>query len=161
MSETATPFRLRDPRQFLALGFGSGLAPRAPGTVGSLAALPIVWPLALLPLPYYLTVVFGVVILGIWVCGATARAVGVHDHRAIVWDEIAGMLIAAIALPLNLWTLTTAFVLFRLFDTVKPWPIRWVDRHVGGGWGIMADDVLAGLAALVCGHGFAWYAGLA
>lgn len=149
-------FRLRDPRQFLALGFGSGLSPRAPGTVGSLAAVPLILVLSSLPTPYYLAAVCAAVALGVWVCGTTARAVGVHDHSAIVWDEIAGMLIAVIALPINAWTLVVAFVLFRGFDILKPWPIRWLDRQVGGGWGIMLDDVLAGVAALACGHSLAW-----
>lgn len=156
MTEPAVAFRLRDPRQLLALGFGSGLSPWAPGTAGSLAALPLILALSLLPTAYYLAVVMASVALGVWVCGATARAVGVHDHGAIVWDEIAGMFVAVIALPINAWTLAAAFVLFRAFDILKPWPIRWLDQRVGGGWGIMLDDILAGIAALACGHALAW-----
>lgn len=158
MSRLAGPFHLSDPRQLLALGFGSGLSPWAPGTAGSLAAVPLILVLSPLPLVYYLLTVAAAVAVGIWVCGATARAVGVHDHGAIVWDEIAGMLIAVIALPVTPWTLAAAFGLFRFFDTLKPWPISWLDRRVSGGLGIMADDVMAGAAALGCGHMLvAWF----
>jgi phosphatidylglycerophosphatase A len=157
MTADGVSFRLRDPRQLLALGFGSGLSPRAPGTAGSLAALPLIVALAALPLVCYLIAVAVAIALGVWVCGATARAVGVHDHGAIVWDEITGMLIAMIALPVDIVTLVVAFGLFRVFDVAKPWPIGWLDRRLSGGWGIMLDDVLAGVAALGGGHALAWW----
>lgn len=156
MAEGHAGFDLSDPRQLVALGFGSGLSPWAPGTAGSLAAIPLILVLSLLPTSYYGVAVLVSVAMGVWVCGAAARAVGVHDHGAIVWDEIAGMLVAVIALPINPWTLAVAFIAFRGFDILKPWPIRWLDRRIGGGLGIMLDDILAGGAALALGHALVW-----
>jgi phosphatidylglycerophosphatase A len=151
----------RNPIHLLAAGFGSGLAPRAPGTFGSAAALLPWWPLHLLtPLHYWLVVVaaFGV---GVYACGRTARDLRTHDHGAIVWDEFVGMWIALAALPAQSparWQAVLAgFLLFRLFDIWKPWPISWCDRNVHGGFGIMIDDALAGvLAGLVLWAGLAW-----
>lgn len=138
---------LRDPVHFLAFGFGSGLSPVAPGTAGTLAAIPVYLLLALLPFPAYLVVVLLVIVLGIWVCGVSAGKIGVHDHSGIVWDEIAGyMLVMAPFVP-TFTTVVAGFVAFRLFDILKPWPIRWVDRHVHGGFGIMLDDILAAMLA--------------
>jgi phosphatidylglycerophosphatase A len=131
----------------LALGFGTGLAPVAPGTFGSLVGLvfalavrPFGWPIALLA-----TVI--AVVAGVWICDASARRLGVHDHPAIVWDEVAGMMIAMLAAPAAWWGALLAFGLFRLFDVWKPWPIREVDHGMRGGAGIMLDDVMAGLMA--------------
>lgn len=148
-------FRLSDPVQLLATGFGSGLAPRAPGTVGTLAALPFAWLLTLCPLPLQLALVALAFATGWWLCGAAARAAGVHDHPAIVWDEFTGLWIACVALPAGVWALPAAFVLFRLLDVLKPWPIRLIDRRLGGGLGIMLDDVLAGAGAWVLVQGLA------
>ncbi|BCO31370.1 phosphatidylglycerophosphatase A [Thiohalobacter sp. COW1] len=141
---------LKDPRHLLALGFGSGLAPVAPGTFGTLAGA-ILYPLiAGLGLPVYLLVVILAFLLGVWVCGYTARALGVHDHSAVVWDEVVGLWITLAAVAPSWPALLIGFVLFRLFDILKPWPIRWLDRHVQGGLGIMIDDVLAGVFAGLC-----------
>lgn len=138
----------RNPIHLLAAGFGSGLAPRAPGTFGSLAALPLWWPLHFLSTPYYWLCIAAAFALGVYVCGKTARDLRTHDHSAIVWDEFVGQWIALACIPVQ-WTWVLAgFLLFRLFDIWKPWPIRWCDRHVHGGFGIMLDDVLAGLMAL-------------
>lgn len=138
---------LRDPGHFLALGFGSGLAPRAPGTFGTLAAIPVYLLCAQLALPAYLLVVAGLFLLGVYLCGRTARSLGVHDHPGIVWDEVVGFLLTmAFAPPGWVW-IVAGFLCFRLFDILKPWPIRVLDRRVHGGLGIMLDDVLAGLAA--------------
>ena len=141
---------LRNPIHFLALGFGTGLAPKAPGTVGTLAALPLYLLFVPLPLWGYLLATLVVVLVGIPICDRAARDFGVHDHPAIVWDEVAGFLITMIAAPVGVVWLILGFVLFRFFDVLKPWPIRWLDRRVGGGFGIMVDDVLAGLFAAVC-----------
>lgn len=141
---------LRDPGHLLALGLGSGLAPRAPGTAGSLVGAGL-W-LALSGLPEWaaLLLTAAAVGLGVWLCGRTARALGVHDHPAIVWDEVAGMLVTmSFAPPGPLWLLT-GLALFRLFDIWKPGPIGLLDRRLGGGLGIMADDLAAGAAAAVC-----------
>jgi phosphatidylglycerophosphatase A len=142
---------LRDPAHFLALGFGAGLAPVAPGTFGSLVGLGIGACLLGGPGRGALAVAaLLAVIAGIVICGASARRLGVHDHPAIVWDEIAGQLIALLAAPPTWWGALLAFAAFRLFDIWKPWPIREVDHGMRGGLGIMLDDVLAGLlAALV------------
>ncbi len=144
------PTLLRDPGHFLALGFGSGLAPRAPGTFGTLAAIPVYLLFLQLPWLGYLLATLAAFALGVYLCGRTAAALGVHDHPGIVWDEVVGYLLTmAFAPPGWLWVLL-GFVLFRLFDILKPWPIRVLDRSVHGGFGIMIDDVLAGLfAALV------------
>lgn len=153
------PSRLRDPVILLALGFGSGLAPRAPGTAGTLVGV-LAWA-ALLPLagPAYLIATAAVVAIGIPICGIAARRLGVHDHPAIVWDEIAGFLVTMIAAPAGVLWVVYGFLAFRLFDVWKPWPIGWLDRRVSGGAGIMVDDVLAGLYALALLQASAWFAG--
>jgi len=138
---------LGDPVHCLALGFGAGLAPVAPGTFGSLVGLAFALALAPLGLAWNLAAVAVAVGAGIWICGESARRLSVHDHPAIVWDEVAGMMITMLAVPDAWWGAPLAFVLFRLFDIAKPWPIREVDHGLGGGTGIMLDDVLAGLFA--------------
>jgi phosphatidylglycerophosphatase A len=135
---------LADPVHCLALGFGSGLAPFAPGTFGSLVGLAFALALAPLGLAWNLGLALLAVLAGIWICGESARRLGVHDHPAIVWDEIAGMMITMLAVPDAWWGAPLAFALFRLFDIAKPWPIREIDHGLGGGAGIMLDDVLAG-----------------
>jgi len=141
---------LRDPVHLIALGFGAGLAPVAPGTFGSLVGLAIALALAPLGLGWNLAAVALAVAAGVWICGESARRLGVHDHPAIVWDEVAGMLIAMLAAPEAWWGALLAFALFRLFDIAKPWPIREIDHGMSGGAGIILDDVLAGVfAALV------------
>jgi phosphatidylglycerophosphatase A len=144
---------LKNPVHFLALGFGSGLAPKAPGTFGTIAALPLVWLLSLYtPFYIYLLITLVVCIVGIWLCGKTADDMQVHDDSSIVWDEVAGMLITLIAVPISWQTMLLGFLLFRFFDILKPWPISYLDKHVHGGFGIMIDDVLAGLFSLACMH---------
>jgi phosphatidylglycerophosphatase A len=140
---------LADPVHFFALGFGSGLAPVAPGTFGSIVG--VLFALIVAPLGPWaaggLTLL--ACLLGIWICGASASRLGVHDHPSIVWDEIAGMMIAMLAAPPVGWGYLLAFALFRLFDIWKPWPIREIDHGMRGGIGIMLDDVVAGLMAAV------------
>jgi phosphatidylglycerophosphatase A len=142
---------LRDPVHFLALGFGAGLSPWAPGTMGTLVALLPAWWCFGLPFAWRVGVVIAVIALGIWVCGESARRLGVHDHGGIVLDEIAGLLLAALALPERsfVW-LALAFVLFRIFDIWKPWPIREMDHRLRGGAGIMLDDLMAAAYAAAC-----------
>lgn len=145
--------RLRNPVHFLALGFGSGLAPKAPGTFGTIAALPIVWLFSTqLPLSMYIVFTLIISILGVWLCGKTARDMLVHDHSSIVWDEIAGMLITMIAVPVSWQSLLAGFILFRVFDILKPWPISYIDKNMHGGTGIMIDDIVAGFLSLGCLH---------
>ncbi len=150
---------LRDPGHCLALGFGSGLAPKAPGTFGTLAGLLVFLLLPELALPGYLLVVVISFVLGVWLCERCSRALGVHDHGGIVWDEFVGLWIALIAVPSGWVWLVLGFVLFRLFDIWKPQPIRWLDQRVQGGLGIMLDDVVAGLYALACVQAVAWFLG--
>ncbi|TMO70411.1 phosphatidylglycerophosphatase A family protein [Pseudoalteromonas aurantia] len=146
----AKQFNLKRPHQFFGLGFGLGLSPIAPGTVGTLAALPFIF--ITLSYPLWLQCVFAIVIsiFGLWACGKTAEDVQVHDHPAIVWDEVAGFYITMLGAALSWQTLLAGFVLFRLFDIVKPGPIKLLDKRLKGGWGIMADDILAGIFSLIC-----------
>lgn len=139
----------RNPIHFLAFGFGSGAAPFAPGTFGTLVGVLFYWFLLALPLLPYLVVLLVLLLAGVWLCHVTSRDMNVHDHPGIVWDEIVGYLITMIAAPAGYLWLFVGFVLFRLFDIWKPWPIKWIDRQVSGGWGIMLDDVLAGIFAFI------------
>ena len=142
---------------WIACGFGSGLAPRAQGTCGSLAALLPWLLLRQLPLPLYALVVALSFVLGVWACQVAGRALGVDDHRSLVWDEFVGQWIALVpALLAPWWAVLAGFALFRLFDVAKPWPIGWLDRRLKGGLGVMVDDVVAGVfAAVVLGLGLA------
>ncbi|NOY16540.1 MAG: phosphatidylglycerophosphatase A [Gammaproteobacteria bacterium] len=145
---------MRDPIHWLAVGFGSGCSPYAPGTFGTLVAIPIFLLLKETPLWVYLFITLLMFLIGIWLCGKTAKKLGVHDHSAIVWDEIVGYLVTMIAAPQGWVWIVIGFVLFRVFDILKPWPISIADKRISGGFGIMIDDVLAGIAAFVVLHGF-------
>jgi phosphatidylglycerophosphatase A len=147
---TKSQFNLKKPHQFLALGFGLGLAPKAPGTFGTFAALPFIFLTAQYGIVVQLLTALVISVVGIWLCGKTADEVGVHDHGAIVWDEVAGYYITMIGAVISWQTLLVGFVLFRFFDIAKPGPIRWLDKKVSGGFGIMIDDVLAGIFSLIC-----------
>lgn len=140
--------QLLHPINFLSLGFGSGCAPKAPGTFGTVVGVLIYLPLQSLQLPYYLILLVLLSVAGIALCGYTARALGVSDHPGIVWDEICGYLLAMTAAPTGWGWVVAGFVFFRLFDIWKPWPIRWLDKNVKGGAGIMVDDLMAGLISL-------------
>ena len=143
---------LTNPIHFLSLGFGSGLSPYAPGTAGTLAAIPVFWLMAPLPLELYLGIVVLLFIVGIYLCQKTTDKLGAHDHSAIVWDEVVGYLLTMIAVPFDWRWVIVGFFLFRLFDVWKPWPVRLLDRHVGGGLGIMLDDVGAAVYAALSLH---------
>ena len=134
----------RNPVHLLAFGLGAGASPWAPGTAGTLVAVPLYLILRPFPIVAYLTVTLALFALGVWLCEKTSHELGAHDHPGIVWDEIVGYLVTMILAPSGwLWVLV-GFVLFRFFDILKPWPVRWADRRVGGGLGIMLDDLLAG-----------------
>jgi len=142
---------LRDPVHFFAFGFGAGLAPKAPGTFGSLVGIAAAWWMLELPLAWRVAVVVAVIAFGIWVCGESARRLGRHDDQRIVFDEIAGVLLTALSvLEKSFFALVLVFVFFRFFDILKPWPIRDVDHSLGGGLGIMLDDLIAALYAAAC-----------
>ena len=141
---------LSSPAGWLACGFGSGLAPVAQGTFGSLAAILPWLLLRQLSLPVNLLVIAIGFAIGVWACDVAGRALGVDDHRSLVWDEFIGQWIALLpALLAPWWAVIAGLALFRLFDVWKPWPIRWLDRHLKGGMGVMVDDVVAGLFAAI------------
>jgi len=143
---------LADPASLLAFGFGAGLAPRAPGTAGTLVGVLVYWPASLLPAPAYAAVAAAAFAVGIGLCGRTARKLGAEDPPGIVWDEVAGFLVAMIAVPRAWPWVIAGFVLFRLFDVWKPWPVSLADARVKGGLGIMLDDLVAALYTLACLH---------
>ena len=147
--QSATRPNLKNPVHLLAFGLGTGLSPVAPGTAGSVLGVLLYLPLSGLSLAVYLGITALLFAAGVWLCARTSKDLGVHDHGGIVWDEIVGFLITMIALPREWPWIVCGFLLFRFFDIVKPWPIRWLDRHVGGGLGIMLDDLVAGLFALI------------
>ncbi len=124
---------LTDPVHILAFGFGTGLSPVAPGTVGSLVGVLFAWLTLDLGLPLQLAIAAAISLSGVWICGESARRIGVHDHGGIVWDEIAGMYITLLAAPPTIAGWILGFVLFRAFDIAKPWPIRDLDHRLGGG----------------------------
>ncbi len=138
---------LKSPTLFLAFGFGSGLSSRAPGTFGTLMAVPLWLLLSQLSAPVYWSIILIAAVLGIYICGAAAKQLQVHDHPGIVWDEFVGFWIVMPFVPSGPWSLALAFLLFRFFDVIKPWPISLLDKKIGGGLGIMLDDVIAGMAA--------------
>ncbi len=149
-------FVVSNPAHFVAFGFGAGLARVAPGTFGSLAAIPLFMLLTSLPLTAYLLLVAVMFLAGVRICGVTGRALGVHDHSGIVWDEIVAMLLILAFTPYTWAWIGLAFLLFRLFDIWKPFPIRWFDRSVHGGLGVMLDDLLAAGYALASLKGLQW-----
>jgi phosphatidylglycerophosphatase A len=140
-------FDWRKPHHWLAYGFGSGLAPWAPGTAGTLAAVPLYLLLRPLPLVWYLATLLTFLLLGVWACEKTARELNAHDPSAIVWDEFLGYLLTMTAAPTGWQWVVLGFALFRFFDILKPWPIRELDRRVEGGLGVMLDDLAAGVMA--------------
>ncbi|MFQ3250794.1 MAG: phosphatidylglycerophosphatase A [Glaciecola sp.] len=144
---------MKNPIHFLALGFGSGLVPLMPGTFGSLAAVPIIYAMSFLSFELFIAITLFSFFIGIYLCGRTARDMKMHDHGSIVWDEVAGMMVTFIAIPINPLSLLLGFLLFRFFDILKPWPIRVFDKRVHGGFGIMIDDIVAGVMACACLHG--------
>jgi phosphatidylglycerophosphatase A len=142
---------LRDPIHFFAFGLGAGLAPRAPGTFGSLVGMVAAWWLLDLPLFARAAVVIAIIALGIYICGESARRLQRHDDQRIVLDEIAGVLLTSLAVTEKTFAaLALVFVFFRFFDILKPWPIRDVDHSLKGGLGIMLDDLIAALYAAAC-----------
>ncbi len=140
---------LRSPTLLLAFGFGSGLAPKAPGTFGTLAAIPLWLLLCQLSVSLYWSVIAVSVIVGIYICGRASSKLGVHDHSGIVWDEFVGLWITFAFIEPQLTSVIVGFLLFRLFDILKPWPISWLDKQVGAGIGIMIDDIVAGFFAAI------------
>ena len=138
---------LANPIHLLAFGFGAGLSPKAPGTMGTVVAVLIYLVLPSMPPTIYVGLILLSFVFGIWICGKTAEDLGVHDHGGIVWDEFVGYWITMFMAPSGLFWVLLGFVFFRLLDIFKPWPIKWADKELAGGLGIMLDDVLAGIMA--------------
>lgn len=138
---------LKNPILFLAFGFGSGLVKKAPGTFGTLAAIPVYLLLAQTSFVVYSLLTVIATLVGIKICDDAANLLGEHDFNGIVWDEITGYFITLWFVPFSWQAVLLGFVLFRFFDILKPFPIKWIDQHVHGGFGIMLDDVLAGIFA--------------
>lgn len=136
------------PLHCLSFGMGTGLSPKAPGTVGTLLGFPLYWLLMDLPMGQQWLALLGLFLFGIWCCEFTGRALGVSDHGAIVWDEVVAMAAVLITVPFSIFWAFAAFACFRLFDIWKPFPISWADQHVKGGLGVMLDDLLAALMAI-------------
>ena len=152
---------LKDPLHLLSLGFGSGLSPVAPGTFGTLAAIPLYLLLILThsEIVYIIACSSGLV-LGFYLCERTSKSLGVQDHPGIVWDEIIGFFITMLFITPSLTSILLGFILFRIFDILKPWPISVIDSRVKGGIGVMLDDVIAGVMALVCMQLIARFTGI-
>lgn len=139
----------RNPAHCLAFGLGLGALPYAPGTFGTLLGVALYLAMQSLSLWWYLALTALLFIIGIALCASATRALGVRDHPGIVWDEAVGYLITMIAAPAGWAWILSGFILFRLFDIWKPWPIRVCDRKIHGGFGIMLDDALAGACAML------------
>lgn len=147
MKWTAPPSLMREPVHLFAFGFGSGLSPYAPGTFGTLIAIPIVLFVMQFGLVAHLGFAIFASCFGVYVCGESARRLGVHDHPGIVWDEITGFAFTMLLVPVQIYWVLAGFALFRLLDIWKPWPIREADHSLPGGLGIMLDDIIAGIFA--------------
>jgi phosphatidylglycerophosphatase A len=150
--ESITPQIFKSPAQFLAFGFGSGLFPRMPGTMGTLAAIPLYLLLVQLGLPLYSFVLVLAILVGVWICGVASTQLKAHDHPGIVWDEFVGFWITMWAVPAEPVWIISGFLVFRFLDIVKPWPISSLDKSVMGGMGIMVDDMVAGVMACLTLH---------
>lgn len=156
---TVIHFDYKDPIDWLAYGFGSGLMPWAPGTFGTIAAIPFYLAMQSLHVGVYLLLVLVGFAAGIWICERASNKLGVHDHGGIVWDEIVGYWVTMSFAPPGWMWILAGFAAFRLFDIIKPWPIRSIDRRIGGGFGIMLDDMIAGLFALALIRSVWWLLG--
>ena len=144
-------FVLSHPAHFIAFGFGSGLSPIGPGTVGTALGFVLYYGLASVFSDFALIATIGLFfVIGVWVCDVTGRHLGVHDHGGMVWDEIAAIMLVLIFVPPQMAWQVAAFVLFRFFDIVKPPPIRSLDRGIRNGFGVMFDDIVAAFYALLC-----------
>lgn len=142
-------FAASHPAHLVAFGFGAGLAPFAPGTWGTLLAWPAGWMLAFYPDSTMLAFIALFFAIGVWACGVTGRHLGVHDHGGMVWDEFVAFLLVLAVVPREFGWQLAAFAAFRVFDIVKPPPIRWFERRWKGGFGVMFDDLLAAGYALL------------
>lgn len=144
------------PSHFIAFGFGTGALPIAPGTFGTLIAIPFYLVLSALSLSLYLFVVLLIILGSTWLCDRVSKEIGVEDHQGMCLDEIVGYLVTMINVPRGLIWIAAGFILFRIFDIWKPWPIRYADEKIHGGFGMILDDVLAGMYSCIILQIFAW-----
>lgn len=149
LNKPSFAYLLKHPIEMLAFGFGSGLAPKAPGTFGTLIAIPFYFLIKDLSWPWYITFVAVTFLVGVYLCEVAAKSQQCHDHPGIVWDEMVGYWLTMFLAPPGIVWWVVGFVLFRIFDIFKPWPIAWFDRQIEGGFGIMFDDVLAAIYAFI------------
>ena len=147
---------LKHPVHFIAFGLGAGLSPKAPGTVGTLVAIPMYLLLAPLSLTHYALFLALFTLFSIYIAGKSAELLGIHDHGGIVIDEICGYLLTMLFIPAEWHWIILGFLLFRFFDILKPWPISTLDRRVSGGLGIVVDDLMAGIYALLSLELISW-----
>lgn len=145
------------PKNFIAVGFGSGLSPFMPGTCGTVVGVIFYLIMQDFNLWLYALTVLLFILIGFWICGETAKELGAHDHPSIVWDEIVGYLLTMFAVPKGWLWVILGFIYFRLFDIIKPWPIRLIDERVKGGIGIVADDLLAAVYAWIALQFSVWF----
>lgn len=146
-----------NPLYFIAFGFGSGAAPFAPGTFGTLAAIPFYLLLCHLPLTLYIAFLVAFIAFTSWLCDRISRETKTSDHPGMCIDEFVGFFVTMTAVPSGFIWILLGFALFRLFDICKPWPISYVDEHIKGGFGMIFDDVLAGIYACICLHIIVYY----
>ena len=149
MAQPTLKLLFQHPAYFFGLGFGSGLAIKAPGTFGTLMGLPLFWLIADYSFPTQIAFITALFIIGIYFCSATGKAIGVADHGGIVWDEIVAIMLVLTFTPMQWQWWLAAFVLFRLFDIWKPFPIRQCDARLKNGFGVMFDDLLAAIYAII------------
>ena len=147
----------RNPIHFLAFGLGSGASPYAPGTSGTAMAVAIYCLLPEMSVLGYAVFLVITSLVGIYLCDKTSKDLGVHDHGGIVWDEFVGYWITMFLAPSGWIWIILGFIFFRIFDIWKPWPIKWVDKEVHGGVGIMLDDILVGIIAALCIQALAFW----
>jgi phosphatidylglycerophosphatase A len=139
----------QNPLHFVAFGFGTGTIPFAPGTFGTLIAIPFYLLMQPLSPLWYLTVTVLIILGSIWICSKATQDIGVEDHQGMCLDEVVGFIVTMFCVPHGWQWIFMGFILFRLFDIWKPWPIRLADKHVHGGFGIILDDVLAGVVSCI------------
>lgn len=147
----------KNPLHFVAFGFGSGAIPFAPGTFGTLMAIPFYLLIANLHHSTYLFVVALITLASIWICHKTSHDIGIHDHQGMCLDEIVGFLITMYHAPRGWEWIVIGFGFFRIFDIWKPWPLRYIDQNVSGGFGVILDDVGAGIYACIALQIVAWF----
>ncbi len=146
----------QNPWHFIAFGFGSGAMPVAPGTFGTLIGIPFYLAICDLPLSVYLIIVIAVIIASSWLCNRVSQDIHIHDHQGMCIDEIVGYLVTMTGAPHGWMWIILGFALFRIFDIWKPWPINYADEHVSGGFGMIFDDVLAGIYSILCLKLLSW-----